>query len=260
MIRRTVSRPGGVVVHVEDSEGVHRGTPVLLVHGFGASAAMWRPNRPALEARRRVLAPDLRGHGETVAPHEPALFTVPEVVADLVAVLDEAGVERAIVGGMSLGGFLALRFALDHPDRLCALLLVDTGPGYRNAESRDRWNHFCESVAGRLEREGISALAESPELARTGGDPRGLALAARGLMVQHDAVISSLDRIDAPTLVVVGALDEPFLAGSRHMASRIPGAELAVIKGAGHAANLDQVAEFDRVVADFLERRGPDRG
>jgi len=100
---------------------------------------------------------------------------------------------------------------------------------------------------------GAEALSNSPEVPGTGQNPRGLALAARGILTQRDArVLESLPGITVPVLVVVGANDTPFRAAADYMASKIPGATLAVLANAGHAANMDQPAAFNTAVLDFL--------
>jgi len=210
-------------------------TPVLLTHGFGASADMWAPNLRALAAERQVITWDIRGHGRSGAPDDPARYSEELSLDDMLAVLDAAGAGRAVVGGLSLGGYLSLAFHLRHPERVAALMLFDTGPGYRRSEAREEWNQRVERTA-----------AESPP---------ALARAARGIMAQHGPeVIDSLPSIAVPTLVLVGAKDRPFLVPADYMAGKIPGAEKVVIRGAGHVANADRPRDFDRAVLDFLGR------
>jgi pimeloyl-ACP methyl ester carboxylesterase len=226
--------------------------PLLLTHGYGASSAMWAPNVGALARDRRVITWDLPGHGASRAA-EP--FSHAGAVQAMVELLDEAGAERAVVGGMSLGGYLSLAFHLAHPDRVAALVLVDTGPGYRNDEARDGWNAWANGLAADLERDGLGALPGGPEkdVEHVNG-PAGLAAAARGILTQRDAsVIDSLPRILVPSLIVVGEDDTPFLASADAMERRIPHARKVVIPEAGHAANMDQPALFNAAVLDFLE-------
>ena len=89
--------------------------PLLLSHGFGASSAMWRPNRAALAAGRPVITWDMRGHGRSDSPADPAEYTHAACVADMAALLDAVGAEQAVAGGLSLGGFLSLAFCLQLP-------------------------------------------------------------------------------------------------------------------------------------------------
>jgi pimeloyl-ACP methyl ester carboxylesterase len=231
------------------------GLPLLLSHGYGASAAMWQPNLPALAAGRPVITWDMRGHGRSGSPADPAAYSEAATVADLAAVLDHLGIGRAVIGGLSLGGYMSLAFWLAHPGRVAALVLCDTGPGYRRDEPRQQWNDRAEATAQRFERDGLAALSGSPETRAAGhADPVGLARAARGMLTQRDGrVITALPGIDVPVLVVVGDQDEPFRAPADYLAARIPGARLAVITGAGHASNIDQPEQFSREVRAFLD-------
>lgn len=232
--------------------------PLLLTHGYGSSAAMWEPNLPALSAAREVITWDIRGHGRSGSPADPAAYTQAASVQDMAAVLDACGADRAVIGGLSLGGYLSLAFYLRFPHRVAALLLCDTGPGYRNDEARQKWNDRAMATAGRLERDGLAALgdgARSPDAAHWSAS--GLALAARGILTQHDGrVIEALPSVSIPALVVVGADDEPFLGAASYVAAKIPGARHVVIPGAGHVCNVDQPELFDRAVLEFLAQVG----
>lgn len=245
---------GGVRIFHE-ATGPAGAPVVLLTHAFGASSRMWRPNLEALATARRVVTWDIRGHGGSDSPADPALYSEELSVADMAAVLDAAGSERAVVGGLSLGGYLSLAFHLRHPDRVAALLLFDTGPGYRRDEARAQWNRTVEQTAVAYETRGLEALPERGEVAGAGHrGAAGLALAARGIMAQRDSrVIDSLPSIAVPTLVLVGSEDRAFLAAADHMAARIPNARKVVLEGAGHAANVDRPEAFDRAVLEFLE-------
>ncbi len=227
------------------------GVPLLLTHGFASSSAMWSPNLSALSSSRPVITWDLRGHGTTRCPLKPSAFTHAECVQDMAAILDACDVPRAAVGGLSLGGYLSLAFHLAHRNRVAALLLVDTGPGYRRDEGRARWNRYAQAQAAALEA-GTDPGRTSREVAAV-RDTAALALAARGILPQASSeVIDSLESVEVPTLVVVGADDQPFLAAARYLASTIPGATELVLAGAGHASNLDQPAAFNAAVTDFL--------
>jgi pimeloyl-ACP methyl ester carboxylesterase len=137
---------------------------------------------------------------------------------------------------------------------VAALVLVDTGPGYRNDEARDKWNAWVERRAQELEG-GRTRADSSPELAQAVHlHPEGLPRAARGVMAQKDArVITSLDSIAVPTLVIVGADDTDFLAGADYMNRHIANSRKVVIENAGHAANMDEPEIFNDAVREFLE-------
>jgi len=226
--------------------------PVLLTHGFGASQAMWASNLNALSAEREVLTWDLPGHGASAIG--PGELTHDNCIADMLGLIDVLGSERAVLGGMSLGGFLSLLFCRRHPERVAALVLVDTGPGFRDGAAREGWNAWVAGLADDLDARGLEALRRGPESASEHvGGAAGLAVAARGILAQRDGeVFESLGEISAPTLIVVGAEDERFLAAADAMARHIPNARKVVIADAGHAANIDQPAEFNRTVNDFL--------
>jgi pimeloyl-ACP methyl ester carboxylesterase len=252
---KQLQRPDGVTLAFEVHNPQAKGVPLILTHGFGATSGMWSPNIDALSVDRPVIAWDMRGHGSSDAPEDMGRYSEQISVADMAAILDEAGAERAVVGGMSLGGYLSLAFNLVHPQRVAALVLVDTGPGYRNDEARDKWNAWVERRAQELER-GKTRADSSAELAQAVHEhPEGLPRAARGVMAQKDArVITSLDSITAPTLVIVGAQDTEFLAGAEYMHRKIPNARKVVIDDAGHAANMDQPETFNTAVREFLEK------
>ena len=246
----------GVSLHYE----VHGSGPALLLtHGYSATSGMWAGQIAALSEHYRLIIWDMRGHGRSDYPVDPAAYSEAETVADMAAILDLVGAETAIIGGLSLGGYMSLAFNLVHPDRVRALLIIDTGPGYRNDEARDGWNANAIKTAERFEAEGLGRLAAgSPEMrTSTHRNADGLALAARGMLTQKDArVIESLPTIKVASLVVVGADDAPFLNASDYMAAKIPGAVKAVIPDAGHAANIDQPEAFNSTVLTFLSRAG----
>lgn len=244
---------GDVRIHYSVAGEAQGSLPLLLTHGYSASSAMWEPNLDYLSASRQVVTWDIRGHGRTVVPARPELYSQDASLEDMAAVLDACGIESAAIGGLSLGGYLSLAFYHRFPERVSALLLFDTGPGYRNDEGRQSWNNYALSQAERFEHAGLEALGNSPEVQRGDHDPTGLALAARHILTQHGPeVIQSLGSVAVPTLVLVGEMDKPFLKAADYMASHIPGAKKVVLPGAGHAANIDQPAGFNQAVQDFL--------
>jgi pimeloyl-ACP methyl ester carboxylesterase len=235
-----------------------RGSPVLLGHGYSATGRMWDGQRAALGDGYRVVSWDMRGHGQTESPKDSAQYSVALTVADMRALLQHCGIERAVVGGLSLGGYVSLAFYLAHPEMVRALVICDSGPGYRNAEARAAWNKRAYERAAELEAKGLDVLAgRSREMREAMGhhaSAQGLAHAARGMLAQEGSeVIDGLGSIRVPTLVIVGDQDQPFLAPCEYMAKKIPGARLEVIPSAGHSSNLDQPAIFNRVLSSFLQ-------
>lgn len=231
------------------------GPVILLTHGYSATSQMWRGQVEALSKDHRLVTWDMRGHGRSDSPDAPLLYSEAATVADMAALLDAVGAKTAIVGGLSLGGYMSLAFNLAHPERVEALLIIDTGPGYKNDEAREGWNKNAIKTAHRYETEGLGVLAGGSAERRTAQhtSAKGLALAARGMLTQRDArVISSLPGIGVPSIVVVGSEDKPFIAASEYMAAKIPGARIAVIEGAGHAANIDRPEAFNAALTGFL--------
>jgi pimeloyl-ACP methyl ester carboxylesterase len=243
----------GIKIHYE----VHGdGPPLLLTHGYSSTSAMWRGQIEALSKQHTLILWDMRGHGQSDYPDDPLAYSEALTVADMAALLDAVGASRAIVGGLSLGGYMSLAFYRAYPERVRALLIIDTGPGFKKDDAREAWNRRAHETAERFEREGLAVL-QSLSRERSGvshRDAGGLARAARGMLAQRDArVIETLPKIKVPALVVVGADDAPFLAASDYMAAKIPGATKVVIPAAGHAVNIDQPEAFIAAVLPFLD-------
>lgn len=248
----------GVKVYYE----VHGGGPaVLLSHGYSASARMWEGQVQALSPSYSVITWDMRGHAQTDSPADASLYSEAATVDDMAAILRAAGAGRAVIGGLSLGGYMSLAFYLKYPEMVRALMLFDTGPGYRNPKGREAWNETAFRRAANLEERGLESLSRGGDEVRVSlhRSAQGLALAARGMLAQFDSrVIESLESIAVPTLILVGANDEPFLAATDYMAGRIPGAKKVVVSDAGHAANIHQPAAFNAAVLDFLAGLPPE--
>lgn len=183
----------------------------------------------ALSDAYHVIAWNMRGHGRSDSPQDPALYSHEASVADMLAVMRACAVERAAIGGLSLGGFIALAFYISHPEQTTALLLCDTGPAKRGREPK----------------------ASSDE-------PPRIELAGRGMLEHSDGAITrSLASIRVPTLVLCGALDERFLGAADFLAAKIPHAEKVILEGAGHLSNLDRPDAFNAAVRSFLDRVTP---
>jgi pimeloyl-ACP methyl ester carboxylesterase len=239
-----------------DYEAAGPGPALLLSHGYGSTRHMWDGQHQAFGDRWRVISWDMRGHGQTDSPADPAQYSAALTVADMRALLEHCGVQRAVIGGLSLGGYVSLAFYLAHPEMVRALVICDSGPGYRNAEARAAWNQRAQDRAAGLEAQGLAALGRRSAETRQAQhrSAQGLAHAARGMLAQDGSrVIDGLAEIRVPTLIIVGDQDQPFLAPSEYMAKKIPGARLAVIPGAGHSSNLDQPEAFNRVLRSFLD-------
>jgi pimeloyl-ACP methyl ester carboxylesterase len=231
------------------------GPALILTHGYSSTGEMWAGQIAPLSQHFKVVTWDMRGHGASDYPEDQGAYSEAATVADMAALLDAVGAKDAIVGGLSLGGYMSLAFHATHPDRTRALLIIDTGPGYKNDQARDGWNANAIARAERFEADGFGDLSRASAEVRLARhrDATGLARAARGMLTQKNArVIESLPGIAVPTVVIVGANDTPFLAASDYMAAKIPGAKKIVLPDAGHAANIDQPAAFNSAVLGFL--------
>ena len=240
------------------------GQPVLFLHGLGGSATAWEPQLDDLGDTYRCIAWDMPGYGES-APIVPLTFPA---IADAVArLLDELDIDRADVVGLSFGGQQALHVALRHPDRVERMVLADTSARFgADGTDVDEWKRLrldpldagvtpaemapgvidaitAPGFAGRERDRAIAAFARIP--------PAGLRAAVECLPT-HD-VAGRLGEITAPTLVVVGELDEETpVAYAEVLADGIPDAELRVIDGVGHLTPAEAPDEFNTLVREFL--------
>jgi 3-oxoadipate enol-lactonase len=241
--------------------------PLVLLHAFPLHAGMWAPQLASLSSHRRVIAPDLLGFGGSDAPDSMYRHTMAGY-ADLVAgLLDRLGLERVVLGGLSMGGYVSFAFLREHADRVGALILADTRAGPDTAEVFDRRTDQQDQVA----RIGTAALVEVllggllcdetranrlelvEQVRRLMANPPAGYLGALEAMKHRPDATGELAAISVPTLVIVGdrdALSPPEVA--REMQERIPGATLAVLPRAGHLSNLEAPEAFDGAVASFL--------
>ncbi len=239
-----------------DIQGPDGALPILLSHGHAAATQMWADQVEAISKKYRIITWDLRGHGRSDCPEDPELYSVEHTVDDIAAILDACDIDKAVIGGHSLGGVMAFQFQLKYPGRVLAMAILNSGPGFRNDAVRDKWNLGCERTASSLEKKGLSALSKSDEVhAEWHSDVRGLIHAARGIMTHQDSqMIDNLGNIDVPVLVLVGARDKEFLGAADYLERKISDVEKIIIENAGHAANLDQPVIFNGRVMSFLGR------
>jgi len=253
---------GGEIAY--DARG--EGPALVFLHAFPLSRRMWELQWESLAPGRRLLRFDDRGFGES--PPTGGILTMERIADDAVGLLDHEGIAKAVVCGLSMGGYAALALARRHPGRLAGLVLADTRAGADSPEARAGRSQLAE----RIRREGSAVAAEMlprllgattrarhPELAEelrgwiAANPPAGLCDALAGLAARADSG-PELSRIAVPTLVVCGEEDELTPPEeSRRMAEAIPGARLELIPEAGHLASLEQPAAFDRAVKAFLD-------
>lgn len=239
---------------------------LLLIHAFPVDAEMWEPQTSALRGEIDVLAPSLPGFGGS--PPTGDVLTM-EAAADAVAgELDRAGVDRAVVCGLSMGGYVAFSLWRRHRGRIVGLALADTRAEPDDDAGRER----RRGVAEKAQTQGSGAIAdEPPPLLSEGADPElwervramirrqpGEAIAAASLgMAERPDSRPDLPDIDVPTTVIVGsadALTPPSM--SEPMAEAIPGATLVVLEGAGHLSNLEDPERFTDALRALVARAG----
>jgi pimeloyl-ACP methyl ester carboxylesterase len=246
----------GLDLHVVD-EG--SGTPpLLLVHGFTGSDIDWVDVQPALAKGRRTVAYTHRGHGES---QHADRYTFDDLVADLTEVIDQLGLAPVHLLGHSMGGVVALRYALDHPERLASLVLMDTFAEPAGGIPTE----MMDALMARVRAEGMGVMVElaaefaKPELLERGTqkllgmDPE--AFCAFGTELRsYPSMVSRLGELSMPVTVMVGANDRNLVQPAHVMAEGIAGAVLEVIADAGHSPQEDRPDEWLRVVEAHLAR------
>jgi pimeloyl-ACP methyl ester carboxylesterase len=250
------------------------GAPLVLVHGFACGVRSWDPQVRALSRSRRAITYDVRGHGISEAPEDAAAYSQDIFVQDLHAFLGHLKIRRAAIGGLSMGGNIALNFALAYPDMVSKLIVADTGAG---SDQSGDWTAESLAYAEALDTRGMEAFADmacaSPLFARyVAGGPaaersirsclmthraRGLAHTAREVLIKRPTIYAlepRLRQLRVPTLLIVGEHDELCLKTHRFMADCIRGSTHLVIRNVGHLTNLEAPAAFNAAVKRFLSR------
>jgi 2-succinyl-6-hydroxy-2,4-cyclohexadiene-1-carboxylate synthase len=269
--------PGDAALHLE-VEG--EGPAVVLLHGFGGSARNWRPQLRALRGEFRVAAFDVRGHARSDAPRDAASYRPACFVSDVGRVFDHLGIERAVVGGLSMGAGIAARFAAAHPERVRGIVLAALPPGAQSPPDHqaegNRQRSWALAFAAAIDRKGLEAAgaryawgpesgldASAAKLVRMGfleHAPHAIAHTLRELLAVQpgwSAIAESLRPLDLPVLVIVGERDPVSLAPCRKLAEAIPRAELLVVPGAGHVVNLEARDAVNAALRSFLARIPP---
>lgn len=244
------------------------GRPVVLLHAFPLSSRMWEAQRPQLEPRCRLVTPDLRGFGASPAGRDdPSLDLMAD---DVAALLDRLELAQVVLGGLSMGGYVAMAFMRRHPERVAALVLADTKAGsdaavavanrmriadalVEEGSTRVLFDQVAPGLVGETTKEcRPGVLAEIEELI-SACDPAAAAWAQRAMAARPDS-FDTLRDVSVPTLVVVG--EEDVLAPpaeAEAMAAAVPGGRGEfVIRTAGHLSNLEMPDVFTAVLTAFL--------
>lgn len=247
-------------------DSIGGGPAVVFLHAFPLNRSMWAPQTSALQDRCRCLTIDARGLGESDAM---APFTVDRFADDVVCVLDNAGIDRATIVGLSMGGYVAFALWRRWPARVRALVLADTRAGADSADTRERRHELIalarfEGASSVVDRQVIGLLGKTtrerrPEVAAQAralaetASVDGIVGALEALLARPDST-PTLSTISVPTLVVVGdedAITPPKEARAMHQ--QIRGSRLEVLAGAGHLSNLERPAAFNAVLAEFIQ-------
>ncbi len=255
----------GITLHYEVSGS---GPPIVLTHSFLCDGSLFRDQVTALSRSHRVINIDLRGHGRS-GPSESA-YTIYTLVEDVVAVLDAEGATSAIWMGLSIGGFLSLRAALTRPERVKALILLDTDAGTESAWKKVKYMAMkwgLQTLGPRFIVPAIMPIMLGKTTLRSRPQIRAqyqrffLDMRVKSIcsgidaITQRDDLLGRLREIRVPTLVVVGAEDQPLpVWKSKRIADGIAGAELVVIPQAGHLAPVENPEPVTAAVTRFVSR------
>ena len=252
----------GVEIGYDD---IGTGVPVAFVHGFPHNHTLWAPQVSALVDRARCIAPDLRGFGES-SKHGP--FSMDQYADDIAMLLRGLGIERAVVAGLSMGGYVAFSLWRRHRALVRGLVLADTRAGADSEETREKRRALMDvartrgagavadgqitGMLGKTTREKRPGLIDEVHRMMESASVEGIVGALEAMMARADST-ETLATIDVPTLVVVGSEDvrtPPSEAEILHDAIR--GSRLEVIANAGHVSNLERPAAFNHVLTEFL--------
>src|SRR5712691_4372058 len=249
-------------------DDVGSGAGIILLHGYPFDSSMWREQIDFLSAQgNRVVAPDLRGLGETKAASE--ISTMEDMARDVAALMDKLEIDRAVVCGLSMGGYVAFEFVHLFASRVRALILAGT----RAPADNEQEKQVREQQAQRMLTEGMNfvadatlgkllasrTLAEKPEVvARVRemilrSDPKGAAAAQRGMAVRRN-YSDDLPSLDVPALVIVGG-EDPIrpIADAEFMYRQIRNSRLEVVEDAAHMTNMEQSGVFNAALLTFVE-------
>lgn len=246
-------------------DDVGSGLPVVFLHAFPLNRTMWDPQVTALVGESRCIAIDLRGLGESKGGPP---YSMDRYADDVASVLDTLRIERAVVAGLSMGGYIAFAMWRRHRERIRALVLADTRATADTEETAERRRELIRvaetqgmtavanaqitGLVGKTTRERRPDIYDSMHRMIAQAPPRGVIGALQALMERPDST-ETLSTIDVPTLVVCG--DEDALTPPKDnakLAEAIRGSRFEVLQGAGHLSNVERPAAFNTVLSEFL--------
>ena len=260
----------GIDIHYREAG---EGFPVVLVHGFTGNSRNWALTVPALRERFRTLSVDLRGHGLSAKPTGEGDYTADLMASDVRALLGQLGISECYLVGHSMGGMVAQTFILAHPEIVRALVLVDTAAELPKTVLQAERVRERERLIEIARKYGMGAafdeqLRLNPMRERLEANPAFVRTwREQFLMTSVDAyvhwehglarrpsLLRDLGVVRAPTLIICGDVDEPFIEPSQQMHQAILGSELAMITGAGHSPQLEAHEKFNEILTGFLTR------
>ena len=215
-------------IHVEAAGS---GSPLVFIHGLGMSMETWRACRDLLQDRYRVVGVDLPGHGQSSVSRDPSEYTRDRVLEHLDRVLADLD-DRAVLVGHSLGGYLSLAYAATRPGALRGIVVLNTGPGFRDPAKREEWNERSRRNAHRF------AVPEP----------------VADLNLQEDSIVMDrLTSLETPILFLAGGSDRPeYASGGAYIERKAPSARLIVVPEAGHALQESHAASVTAHIDDFV--------
>ena len=250
-----------------------KGQHLLLLHGFTGSLENWHPFIEPLALRFTLTLVDILGHGRSASPPDPGRYSITAVSNDLLTLCSHLNIKKFHLLGYSMGGRLALYTAVHHPHRLHSLILESSSPGLALLEERQARTQRDNALADTIETNGIdSFVAYWENLAlwdsqkrlsepvkqqlrqqRLQNNPQGVANSLRGMGTgAQPSLWSSLPNLHCPTLQIVGALDQKFVAINQKMVKTIPNAQLIIIPNTGHTVHLERPSLFTQQLLHFL--------
>ncbi|MGN7401310.1 2-succinyl-6-hydroxy-2,4-cyclohexadiene-1-carboxylate synthase [Cytobacillus praedii] len=271
----------GLAYHVDIWGSAHKQTepaamgniPLVLLHGFTGNAGSWRKLKPHFERYSDVLAIDIVGHGKTGAPADISRYTITSAARDIDWILEKAGIEKANILGYSMGGRLALTFALTYPNKVGKLILESASPGLEEEDQRAARRIQDDKLAVRIQEDGIPSfinfweniplfdtqkrLAENIQAEirkqRLANSQIGLINSLKGMGTgSQPSWWKRLNELNMPVLLLTGSLDEKFCQIADRMHGKMKNASRITISDCGHAIHVEKPKMFGTIVNEFL--------
>ncbi len=257
----------GISIHYEEHGA---GEPLILAHGHSTSLEMWEHQVEPFSAKYRLVIYDMRGHGRSEAPEDLASYTMDVYAQDQAALMDHLGIDKAYVGGLSMGGMVALQFALTYPERVAALILSDTSaenpPGMSGDRAEQLWEVAQKFMAERGREAFTQRLMENfkampgiditPEMQerfteRLATAPLHGHMGSARAVRSRPSLVPRLHELKMPTLIIVGDRD-PLVPAAAAMRTGVPHARTVLVAECGHGTAIAKPRQYNDAVLDFL--------